>query len=257
MRKLLYIFLGIIPIAYTVNFVYAIKTGATGGTFGDTFGAANALFSGAALFMLIYAVILQREELSIVKDERNDTKELLRGQEEITRLQRSALEQQIFEQSFNSLLGQALDERARLSLQIQPSEQNSPTHFGSSKRACKKLLRYLSEGTDITTPNLYNSNIRALSQQFFINLIVRLTTMIEQAPTEKDNKAALRQVITSLLGPDVCIAIIFFHAQSLIHFQDMHNVKNFIEAYGIENYLDDDAKEQYTKILASKNWQRA
>lgn len=35
---------------YGLNFLYALQKGAEGGTFGDTFGAVNALFSGLALF---------------------------------------------------------------------------------------------------------------------------------------------------------------------------------------------------------------
>ncbi|KXF88997.1 hypothetical protein [Phaeobacter inhibens] len=51
--------LWLVPIAYTINFVYALYSDQKGGTFGDTFGAANALFSGTALLMLVLAVILR------------------------------------------------------------------------------------------------------------------------------------------------------------------------------------------------------
>lgn len=39
------------------------------GTFGDMFGAVNALFSGLAFAALIYTIILQREEMKMNRDE--------------------------------------------------------------------------------------------------------------------------------------------------------------------------------------------
>ncbi len=50
------------------------------GTFGDAFGAANAAFTGLALMGLVLSIILQRRELSIVKDERRSTQQALQLQ---------------------------------------------------------------------------------------------------------------------------------------------------------------------------------
>ncbi len=105
-----------VPVAYSLNFLYAVLSNQSGGTFGDTFGAANALFSGVALMMLIYAVILQREELELVKEERNDTRKLLEGQEKINELQERAYLKQSFEQSFFSLVRVISEERRALDL---------------------------------------------------------------------------------------------------------------------------------------------
>lgn len=110
--------------AYSFNFYYAYSTSNSAGTFGDTFGAANAFFSGSALIMLIYAIVLQREELELVKEERNDTRTLLEGQEGITRQQKEALSQQLFQQSFFSLVSQISDERHYLN---QPLSSDSTT----------------------------------------------------------------------------------------------------------------------------------
>ncbi|SPH22745.1 hypothetical protein ASD8599_03493 [Ascidiaceihabitans donghaensis] len=114
LKKWLQRALWFVPIAYFVNFVYAIFSNQTGGTFGDTFGAANALFSGTALLMLVYAIILQREELEVVKEERNDTKTLLRGQEKINTQQGIALRKQSFEQSFFAVLRLISEEKKAL-----------------------------------------------------------------------------------------------------------------------------------------------
>ena len=121
LKKALFFALFLVPAAYAINFIYAVKTDQSGGTFGDTFGAANAFFSGAALMMLVYAVILQRDELNTVKDERNDTRKLLGKQEEINRLQETTLRKQSFEQSFFSIVQLISEERRALDLNYRSS----------------------------------------------------------------------------------------------------------------------------------------
>lgn len=49
----------------------------TRGQFGDVFGAANALFSGLAFAGLIYAILLQREDLSLQRTELELTRQEL------------------------------------------------------------------------------------------------------------------------------------------------------------------------------------
>jgi hypothetical protein len=53
------------------------------GTFGDMFGAVNALFSGAALAGIIYSIMLQRKEL---KDTRAELKRTANAHEETVKL---------------------------------------------------------------------------------------------------------------------------------------------------------------------------
>src|SRR5688572_19500767 len=47
------------------------------GTFGDMFGAVNSLFSGLALAGVIYAIILQRQELALQRQELELTRDEL------------------------------------------------------------------------------------------------------------------------------------------------------------------------------------
>ena len=53
------------------------------GTFGDMFGAVNALFSGAALAGIIYSIILQRKEL---KETREELRRAAKAHEESVKL---------------------------------------------------------------------------------------------------------------------------------------------------------------------------
>ncbi len=74
------------------------------GTFGDMFGGINALFSGFAFAGLIYAIFLQKNELSLQRKELKYTREELKGQKEQLKLQNSTLEKQNFESTFFQLL---------------------------------------------------------------------------------------------------------------------------------------------------------
>lgn len=50
------------------------------GTFGDQFGAVNALFSGLAFAGLIYTIILQRSELELQREELRMTRQEMHNQ---------------------------------------------------------------------------------------------------------------------------------------------------------------------------------
>lgn len=56
------IFVIIFWIIFTIIGIFG---GQNTGTFGDTFGSLNALFSGFAFVGVIYAILLQREELRL------------------------------------------------------------------------------------------------------------------------------------------------------------------------------------------------
>lgn len=107
-----------VPAAYCLNFIYAISSNQTGGTFGDTFGAANALFSGTALLMLVLAVILQRDELEVVKEERDATREILDSQTELNQQQKSALNAQMLDQNFFALVNIMQEQHSILSVYV-------------------------------------------------------------------------------------------------------------------------------------------
>lgn len=74
------------------------------GTFGDAFGMSNSLFSGLALAGLVYAVILQRSEISVAREELRRTKEIFEKQSESLEIQNAESRKQIFEGTFFQLL---------------------------------------------------------------------------------------------------------------------------------------------------------
>lgn len=76
------------------------------GSFGDMFGAVNALFSGLAFAGVIFAILLQRLELSLQRKELELTRSELAGQKNEMQLQNKTLHKQKFENTFFSLLEQ-------------------------------------------------------------------------------------------------------------------------------------------------------
>ncbi len=61
------------------------------GTFGDMFGAVNSLFSGLAFVGVVFAILLQREELQLQREELLDTKKTLKETSESQELSAKSL----------------------------------------------------------------------------------------------------------------------------------------------------------------------
>jgi hypothetical protein len=87
-----------------IAFWYIEKDDPDRGTFGDMFGAVNALFSSLAFATLIYTIWLQRHELSLQRKELALTRKELRGQREQMETQNATLLVQRFEDTFFQLL---------------------------------------------------------------------------------------------------------------------------------------------------------
>jgi hypothetical protein len=211
-----------IPCAYAVNFWYALNQNQTGGTFGDTFGAANALFSGVALMMLVYAVVLQRDELEITKEDRDTTRNLLSGQERINALQESALNRQIFEQSFNSLLRLVSDELARLSSPPPVGSITTVSQLSFSGYRARDLIEITNSGIPLSSDHSY-ARSETYKVFFSVNLLIHLATMIDQSAPDPVMKKPLSQLITSLLNPDVALCVAWFVVENRLQGGMMKN----------------------------------
>lgn len=74
------------------------------GSFGDKFGAVNALFTGLAFAGVIITIYLQSKELKLQREELEQTREELRGQKEALQLQNETLTIQQFENKFFQLI---------------------------------------------------------------------------------------------------------------------------------------------------------
>jgi hypothetical protein len=97
----IFLFLGVFVLWFAswgaIDFLVAEETNR--GTFGDKFGAVNALFSGLAFAGLIVTILLQREEL-------HETQEAVKNQTKEFEKQNETLALQRFENSFFNMLSQ-------------------------------------------------------------------------------------------------------------------------------------------------------
>ena len=74
------------------------------GTFGDMFGAVNALFSGLAFAGLIVTLLYQKEELALQRAELKETREEMKNQRTEFEEQNKTLKRQRFENTFFNML---------------------------------------------------------------------------------------------------------------------------------------------------------
>lgn len=114
-EHLIWWMLGFVVAMYLLNFsmIFFVADKDVRGTFGDQFGAVNALFSGLAFAGLIYTIILQRRDLALQrKDLALQRKELeltrgeLKNQTEQQEEQNKILRIQRFENTFFQMLTQ-------------------------------------------------------------------------------------------------------------------------------------------------------
>lgn len=76
------------------------------GTFGDKFGAVNALFSGFAFAGLIYTIIMQKKDLNLQREELRLTKEEMARQTKVFEAENKTMQLQRFENTFFNLMSQ-------------------------------------------------------------------------------------------------------------------------------------------------------
>ncbi len=101
---LLLLLIILIYVIVEVCVYYSLPDWGKRGTFGDSFGAVNALFSGLAFAGLIYTIYLQKEELGLQREELKMTRGELEGQKEEFHIQNETLKVQRFENTFFQLL---------------------------------------------------------------------------------------------------------------------------------------------------------
>ncbi len=189
-----------VPSAYAVNFVYAVLADQSGGTFGDTFGAANALFSGTALLMLVLAVTLQREELEQVKEERNDTRMLLAEQGRINSLQKAAVERQIFEASFFSQFQLIIEEKRRLS-GVLTNDEGTKNQLDDASSCAVKFVRNLRRDLHYEAPR---GELKPMQEmRLLLRSILTLDRLLATAPIPNEIRDQYFKLMMSVVDFDI------------------------------------------------------
>jgi hypothetical protein len=142
------------------------------GTFGDSFGAINSLFSGLAFAGIIYTITLQKQELSLQRQELADTR---------IELRRSADAQEKSEEAFKKQI-EVMNLSARL------NALNCAVEYYNSKASAR-----LAKGNKIGA-SIYDSKANDLLQQ--IDDILEQLRHFNDAPKTPEEKNSPDQAVS-------------------------------------------------------------
>lgn len=144
------------------------------GTFGDMFGAVNALFSGLAFAGLIVTLLYQKEELKLQREELAQTREELKGQREEFEEQNKTMKRQRFENTFFNMLSLQQEIVTKLSYtwkHKQKTGERNPISgayeydFVESKYMGREVFEALYNETDVKLKDSnqsYNGGIKSI-----------------------------------------------------------------------------------------------
>lgn len=125
------------------------------GTFGDKFGAVNALFSGLAFAGLIVTLLYQKEELKLQREELKETRNELNAQKLEFQEQNKTMKRQRFENTFFNMLSLQQEIVANLSYEKVEYAGNPINPFNNNAKH-----------------TLYNG--RTLFREMYLNLTVTI-----------------------------------------------------------------------------------
>lgn len=125
------------------------------GTFGDMFGAINALFSGLAFAALVYTVWMQREELSLQRQELALTRGEMAGQRLEMAAQNATITRQRFENTFFELL--RVHQENVASIDLRPGSGSKGVKIAEGRDCFKIFHRNLLDAWKKERPPLYDS----------------------------------------------------------------------------------------------------
>jgi hypothetical protein len=130
----LIVFVILLWIASAVCIIFFLDDWPNRGTFGDLFGAVNALFSGLAFAALIYTIVLQREEI------RQNREEIVLNRKELVKASK-------------------LQKKAQEVL----SQQVEQTHLSAKMNAMRTIVEYYNN--QITNPKSTEETIEKAKQK--------------------------------------------------------------------------------------------
>jgi len=203
----------ILLMLYGTNFLYALNKADSGGTFGDTFGAVNALFSGSALFFLVLAFLSQREELNLVREERDDTRKLLQGQEDLGAQQKRALDRQLFEQSFFSLLTLINEEKSRL-LRSDQAVNGGISDLERVSDASRQLLTNSAIGSDFEPKKQLILDLLADRAYNLVSLMSSAIALLDSVESDSVDKSHYQSMLQGITDYHTAVCFAWFHGAS-------------------------------------------
>ena len=212
------------------------------GTWGDMYGGLNALFSGLAFVGVIYAILLQSEELKLQRRELAETRAELKGQRQASEEQNKSIGQQTFENTLFQFI--EVLENAKKSLNRRSDDGNITSEgldtlreiYSGMGASFRESIRRTSNSPEFRVngkepePNLdlvFRSFYDDYGHEFnhYLRIIVSIFSLIDKSPTNSDRYADI--VISQLSDYEVCL--IFY--MSL--FERYERLKLYVDKYGI------------------------
>ena len=207
--------------------------------FGDRFEAVNALFAGLAFAGVIFAIILQWQELGLQRKELEDTRAEIRGQKE-------TLQKQNFESSFFQLL--TMHSEIVNSMVIRKGSDGE--YFG---RECfDYMLRHLRR--------IYRGSPKRFYEKFFLEFqpyvghyfrhlynVVKFVDDQRDFPKEFKKKKRYTNLIRAQLSSDE-LGLLFYNCLSKrgAKFRDLVEKYALLEDMRFETLMDPEHKKSYT-----------
>lgn len=207
------------------------------GTFGDMFGAANALFSALALVGVIIAILMQREELEYQRNELEMTRGEIKGQKEQLKLQKEQMEIQNFENRFFQMV--ELWRAVRESLG-QPSQGVAFIVY-SVKPSIEEAFRLEKKGEDI--PEQLRSMDCAVRSAYaglggeitnYMRLLYNLMKLIYRSGIDEEDQKFYSNIVRAQLSQAELVVIYY----NCLAEWGRHKFKPIIEEYSLFKHLD-------------------
>lgn len=228
--------------AWGFNLYYGLGLGTDErGLFGDMFGAVNSVFSGLAFVGVIYAIFLQRHEISIAKREIEYTKEILDDQKEQLKLQNQETKKQAFENTYFQMVRLFTDITNQIDLQkmgksgtmVTKGKDAFPVFLDRLRKAYSPPEKSLYGGHDFEASyeSFYKDHNTELGHYF--RMLYNIVAFIDGS--EVENQKFYAKILRAQLS-DAEVAILFYNGLS------QHGIKKFkplMERYGLLKNLND------------------
>lgn len=204
--KPFFVALLVVSLLWLTNLILPLLMGSevtSRGTFGDMFGAVNSLFSGAAFVGVVYAILLQRREVEIAREELSRTKSMMEAQSEALKVQNQSAERKNFEETFFQLL--SMHNAILNSIDLQGA------NLTSGRDVFSVMLKRLGSDSKWDYENFFSRNGQELGHYF--RWLYNIFKFIEAKAPESNEKFFYGNLVRAQMS-DKEVALLFFNGLS-------------------------------------------
>ncbi|WP_299829065.1 putative phage abortive infection protein [uncultured Roseobacter sp.] len=220
---LFFLALFFVVVAWLLNIAILLRN-EDRGVYGDMFGAVNSVFSGFAFAGVVYAIVLQRYEVAISREELLRTKEIMEHQAAAIVEQNAATMRKSFEDTFFQML--AMHQEILTSIDLYSKGTDVTT---SGRDVFSAMLRRLKESS-WEYQRFYRSNGQELGHYY--RWLYNLLKYIDMsAPAGTDRRFYTNLVRAQMSDREV--ALLYFNALS----EHGKKIKPFVVEYGLLKHL--------------------